>query len=153
MNDKSFISQTINIDGVETNVVKKGFESGFLKSNEAYEYFDSNIILNIQYYPEICEKYNLHFGIVGKKFKSRSKMIYYPTLCMIIDDEFHHVFYKENWLCFECMCDNGKVLLPQSEGETIIYAGIELPKIPKIFTTQTCKECGRLLQGHILFLK
>ena len=146
----SFIEQIINIDSVETAIVKKGLEAEFLRSDDIHKYFDDNMIMisYVQYFPKLCEKYNLYFGVVSKYFKGRNSTLYFPNLCMIIDGEFHHVHYNENWLCFECMYNNGRVLRPQIESDTIIYSGVAKTEIPPIFKTQLC--CTTSIELHKL---
>lgn len=143
---------TINIDGTETIIVKKGLEESFLKSEIVGEYFSDNIIGNLLYIPTVCDKYNLRFGIL--RLKTNYKTWNIAVLCMLIDGEFHHVFYKENWLCRECRHNNGRVLMPFFEsGDSVMLTYIDCWKMPKIFNKMPCKNCGKILQNHIMFLE
>ena len=69
-------------------------EESFLKSETFSEYFSDNIINMLLYIPNVCDNYNLRFGIL--RLKTNYKMWNIAVLCMLIDGEFHHVFYKEN---------------------------------------------------------
>lgn len=145
-----YFESTININGTETIIVKKGLEESFLKSETFGEYFSDNIIKMLLYIPTVCNKYNLRFGIL--RLKTNYKTWNIAVLCMLIDGEFHHVFYKENWLCRECRHDNGRVLMPFVEnGDSVMLNGYS--EVPKVFTKKPCKNCGKILQNHIMFLE
>lgn len=133
-----YFESTININGTETIIVKKGLEESFLKSETFSEYFSDNIINMLLYIPNVCDNYNLRFGIL--RLKTNYKMWNIAVLCMLIDGEFHHVFYKENWLCRECRHNNGRVLMPFFEsGDSVMLPYIDCSKMPKIFNKMPCK--------------
>lgn len=136
----------ININGTETLIVKKGFETDFIKSDLIHKYLTNGVIDMLSYYPILCDKYNLYFGILC--VKTDYKIWYTAVLCMYVDGEFHHVFYKDNWICRECRFDNGSVLMPYFESDGTVKS----VKIPYVFNRVPCKNCGKTLQNHIMFL-
>ena len=141
----------ININGTETLIVKKGFETDFIKSDLIHKYLTNGVIDMLSYYPTLCDKYNLYFGILC--VQTSYKVWYTAVLCMIADSEFHHVFYKENWLCRECGCHNGRVLMPFFESDPIFINYIKSAKIPNSFNKMPCRNCGKFLQNHIILLE
>ena len=146
-----YFESTININGTETIIVKKGLEESFLKSETFSEYFSDNIINMLLYIPNVCDNYNLRFGIL--RLKTNYKMWNIAVLCMLIDGEFHQVFYKENWLCRECRHNNGRVLMPFFESDPIFINYIKSAKIPNSFNKMPCRNCGKFLQNHIILLE
>ena len=143
--------KSVYINGIETMLVKKGLEDNFLKSSEIRKYFTEDVITMLSYVPEVCDKYNLYFGILC--VQTSYKVWYTAVLCMIADSEFHHVFYKENWLCRECGCNNGRVLMPFFESDPIFINYIKSAKIPNSFNKMPCRNCGKFLQNHIILLE
>ena len=74
-----------------------------------------------------------------------------PILCYKSDEEFYHVQHHSGRVCRECMTDNGAVIMPMSEADTIYYE-LPLPPIPEIFHKVNCKKCGKLLQNHLIIV-
>lgn len=150
LSGNEFFEKTVCINGIETMLVKKELEDEFLKSSEICKYFTDDVITMLSYVPEVCGKYNLYFGILC--LQTNYKVWYIAVLCMPDNSEFHHVFYKENWLCRECGYDNGRVLMPYFESDPVIINYIETTEISKVFNKIPCKKCGKILQNHIMLL-
>ena len=75
-----------------------------------------------------------------------------PVLCLKSGDEFFHVHYHDGWMCRECGCNNGAVIMPMPEADPIFYkrAGNGSPEIPPGFRKIPCKNCGKMLQNHLI---
>lgn len=94
---------------------------------------------NAELYPAVI--YNTHFP-----------QPWFHMLCYKDDEAFYHVHYHSGWICRECQYDNGAVLMPMSEANSIYYAGSEnrYPPTPSIFKKIACDKCGKMLQNHLI---
>ena len=68
-----------------------------------------------------------------------------PVLCLKSGDEFFHVHYHDGWMCRECGCNNGAVIMPMPEADPIfykradVYKRQELTTISKMITPLCCR--------------
>lgn len=75
---------------------------------------------------------------------------YSPLLCCRYEDDFHHVHYHGAWRCRRCGHDNGAVIMPMSEADSVYYGSTGLPPVPSAFIRIPCRKCGTLLQNHLI---
>ncbi len=115
------------------------------QQKEIFKEFVRNLIQEI----DSIKSYRLCLGVVSHK-----QIGLIPILCMKIGDLYYPVKYHPGWICIECMSSNGAVLMPLIEGDNSCYIGTNIyhVPIPDIFKNQFCKCCGRMLQGHLLFI-
>lgn len=122
-----------------------------------------------EYYPEVIKLLNLHSSslkLLDVVEKAKSLELYpavvhiprfaerwrwMPMLCWKNGEEIYHVQWHGGWICRECMTDNGAVIMPMSEADTIYYE-FPLPPVPEIFHKMNCKNCGKPLQNHLIMV-
>ncbi|MBR6770926.1 MAG: hypothetical protein IKM28_06765 [Lachnospiraceae bacterium] len=81
-----------------------------------------------------------------------SKDSWIPILCLKNREKFYHVYYHSGWMCRACWSDNGSVIMPMSEADTV-YNQFSFSPIPAIFQKVNCKKCGIPLQNHLILVK
>ena len=77
---------------------------------------------------------------------------WFHMLCYRNGENFYHIHFHDGWMCRECGYNNGAVIMPMSESDAIYYAGTEkhYPSAPPIFKKIPCKNCGKMLQNHLI---
>ncbi len=75
-----------------------------------------------------------------------------PALCLRRGDALFHVFYHAGWICRECGCNNGAMLIPMAEADPVFYKRREQEcwNFPDEFRKIPCKNCGKVLQNHLI---
>lgn len=75
-----------------------------------------------------------------------------PVLCLKSGEEFFHVYYHDEWICRECGCDNGAVIMPMLEADPVFYQRTdnEYLEISPAFRKIPCRNCGKILQNHLI---
>lgn len=123
-----------------------------------------------EHYKEIVELLNLHsssLAILDIVKKTRTIELYpavayvprfaekyrwMPVLCYKNGEEFYHVQHHTGWMCRNCWTNNGQVIMPLFEADTIYYR-FPFPSVPKEFHKVNCKKCGKPLQNDLIMLE
>lgn len=146
-----YYEKIVEIEGLETGIIDIDKMDMFFNDSMLQRTLSINCKDILEGMIECCNLYDLRLGILKREYPNRD--FYMPTLCMRFENDLYHVFYKDNWICRECGCDNGKVIMPLVEtGDGFIYPDRKNVKIPRIFLKVPCKLCGKILQNHILLV-
>ncbi len=75
-----------------------------------------------------------------------------PVLCFKGREGFCHIYYHGGWICRECGCDNGAVIMPMGEADPVFYERTNKGyyEFPSEFRKISFKNCGRVLQNHLI---
>lgn len=146
---KEYIYKELIIDGLETYIIVPEHYLQVLKQLNSH--VDSgkmilgqvNSVKKVEFQPAV-----MYVPRLPKPYQ------WWPILCYKEGVNFYHVYYHSGWMCRECWHDNGPVIMPQVEADSICYANIADPKPPiaPIFKKIACKNCGKMLQNHLIML-
>ena len=148
---KEYIYKELIIDGVETyiivpehylQVIKQLKSESFLFAGE-WILEEVNTIKTVELFPAV---------MYAPRWRFPEHWL--PILCYKEGVNFYHVKYHGGWMCRECWHNNGPVIMPQVESERDYYAGTKNPNPPiaPIFKKIACKNCGKMLQCHLIML-
>ena len=142
---KKYIYKELNIDGIDTYLICPEHFSTVAKllnlhSSSLSLLEIANKVKSVVLYPAV-----VYIPRFAEKYR------WMPVLCYANGQDFFHISYHSGWICRECGANNGSVIMPLSEADTIYYE-FPLPEIPKIFHKINCKKCGKELQNHLILL-
>lgn len=142
---KKYVYKQLNIWGVDTYLI---YPERYKEVVELLNLHSSSLVVldivkkikAIELYPAV-----VYIPSFAEKYR------WMPVLCYTNGQDFFHISYHSGWICRECGANNGSVIMPLSEADTIYYE-FPLPQIPEIFHKIKCKKCGKELQNHLILM-
>ena len=107
----------------------------------------------IEYARQISE-IKIHLAFV--QHENRKICMWEPINVCEYENNFYHVFIRDNWICKECGHNHlGKIIMPmfEADGAFLDVQNKITYDIPLIFKKRSCENCGKLLQNHLLIIK